>query len=251
VSWQPSPEILAAALAHAEACQPLESCGVVAGGEFVPIDNNATHIDAFNMDMRAYCRVEAERPVEAIVHSHVYGQPAASDADRAMCEAVGKPWLIVAWPLGTHSVIEPCGFRAPLVGRKWAHGSHDCFGLLRDAMKDYAGIDLPNFGRDWMWWDNGENIIESQFAEAGFVRVDDDWRHCDAIGMQIWPSKVVNHCGLFIAPDVMLHQLLGRASVREVYGGVYQMATVLHLRHRQLLEAPPPLPPGHPLWGKR
>ena len=250
MSWQPSQEILAAALAHAAACQPLESCGVVADDAFMAIPNKATHLDTFVMDMRAYCRIEKEHRIEAIVHSHVYGQPLASDADRAMCEAVGKPWLIVAWPLGTHATIEPCGWRAPLVGRKWAWGTHDCFGLIRDGIKDYAGIDLPDFSRDWMWWERGGDIIAEQFAEAGFVPVDDRWRHCDVMGMRIWPSKVVNHLGLFIAPDVMLHQLLGRASVREVYGGVYQMATVLHLRHRELLEAPPP-PPGHPLRGRR
>jgi proteasome lid subunit RPN8/RPN11 len=252
MTWAPTPEILAAALAHAEACQPLESCGVVADGEFVAIPNKATDLDTFVMDMRAFCRLEAEhQKIEAIVHSHVYGQPTASDADRAMCEAVGKPWLIVAWPLGTHAVIEPCGYRAPLVGRKWAWGTHDCFGLIRDGMHDYAGIDLPEFPRDWLWWERGENIIADQFAEAGFVPVDDGWRHCDVMGMRIWPSKVVNHLGLFLYPDVMLHQLLGRNSVREVYGGVYQSATLLHLRHRELLAAPPPIPADHPLWGKR
>jgi cell wall-associated NlpC family hydrolase len=158
---------------------------------------------------------------------------------------------IVSWPLGSHAVIEPCGWRAPLVGRKWAWGTHDCFGLVRDGIKDHAGIDIPDFGRDWMWWERGGDIIASQVAEAGFVPVDGEWRHCDVIGMRIWPAKVVNHLGLFLAPDVMLHQLFGRNSVREVYGGVYAMATVLHLRHRQLLEAPPPVPAGHPLWEVR
>lgn len=252
MTWAPSETVLAAAQAHAAACQPIESCGVVADGSFRPVPNKATQHDTFVMDMRCYLAIErAAQDVEAIVHSHVYGPPLASDADRAMCEVVGKPWLIVSWPTGQHAVIEPCGFRAPLVGRKWAWGTHDCFGLLRDGFFEYTGILLPDFNRDWLWWERGENIIADQFEDAGFVAVDDAWRHCDVICMRIWPSKVVNHVGLFLAPDVILHQLMGRNSVREVYGGVYLSATMLHLRHRDLLAAAPKPPPGHPLYGAR
>ncbi|MCA1404702.1 C40 family peptidase [Ensifer sp. IC3342] len=247
--WTATDTIIKAALAHAEACQPLESCGVVSGGEFIPIDNGATQFDTFVMDMKAYLKIEKAAGVEAIVHSHVYGPPLPSDADRAMCEATRKPWLIVSWPLGTYGVIEPTGWRAPLVGRKWAWGTHDCFGLIRDGIKDYAGIDIPDFDRQLLWWERGQDIITSQFKQAGFVEVTDRWQHCDVIGMQIWPSEVVNHLGLFLHPDLILHQMLGRLSVREVYGGLYQLATVLHLRHQTLIDHPPVLPPGYQPWG--
>ncbi|WP_051000115.1 C40 family peptidase [Sinorhizobium fredii] len=249
MSWAADKEIVKAALNHAEACQPLESCGVVADGGFLPITNRATQYDTFVMDMPAYLAVVKESGVEAIVHSHVYGPAIASEADKAMCEATGKPWLIVSWPLGTHAVIEPSGWRAPLVGRQWAWGTHDCFGLIRDGMHDFAGIDIPDFDRRWLWWERGEDIITRQFRDAGFVEVEDQWRHCDVIGMCIWPSKVVNHLGLFLHPDVILHQMLGRLSMREVYGGLYQLATVLHLRHSALLDAPPPRPPEYQAWG--
>jgi proteasome lid subunit RPN8/RPN11 len=250
MTWAATDKIIAAALKHAEACQPLESCGVVADGKFHPITNRATEYDTFVMDMREFLALAKKHEIEAIVHSHVYAPPLASDADRAMCEATGKPWLIVSWPLGTHAVIEPSGWRAPLIGRKWAWGTHDCFGLIRDGLKDYAGLEIPDFERRWLWWERGEDIIAEQFKGAGFVEVDDDWRHCDVIGMRIWPAKVVNHLGLFLHPDVMLHQMLGRLSAREVYGGVYQQATVLHLRHETLLDAPPPLPDDYQAWGR-
>jgi len=248
MTWKPKKPVVAAALQHAEACQPLESCGVIADGAFFPVTNRATDYDTFVMDMQEYLAVAKEHEIEAIVHSHVYAPPLASDADLAMCEATGKPWLIVSWPLGTHAVIEPSGWRAPLVGRTWAWGTHDCFGLIRDGLKDYAGLDLPDFERKWLWWERGEDIITDQFKDVGFVEVDDEWRHCDVIGMRIWPSEVVNHLGLFLHPDVMLHQMLGRLSVREVYGGVYKQATVLHLRHETLLDEPPKLPKDYEAW---
>ncbi|MDX0230238.1 hydrolase Nlp/P60 [Sinorhizobium meliloti] len=248
MTWEPEETAVKAALDHAAACQPLESCGVIAEGVFYPITNRATQFDTFVMDMKEYVTLSKEHRIDAIVHSHVYGPPLASDADRAMCEATGKPWLIVSWPLGTHAVIGPTGWRAPLVGRKWAWGTHDCFGLIRDGIKDYAGIEIPDFHREWLWWEKGLDIITQQFKDAGFTEVDGDWRHCDVIGMRIWPSKVVNHLGLFLHPDVMLHQMLGRLSVREVYGGVYRHATVLHLRHEQLVDHPVMLPQGYTPW---
>ena len=251
MTWVPTTSVVNAALDHAAKCQPLESCGVVADGVFYPVTNRATDFDAFVMDMKEYLAIAKDRGIEAIVHSHVYAPPLASEGDRAMCEATGKPWLIVSWPLGGHAVIEPCGYRAPLVGRQWAWGTHDCFGLIRDGIKDYAGIEIPDFSREWLWWERGDDIIVAQFEDAGFIAVEDDWQHCDVIAMRIWPSKVVNHLGLFLYPDVILHQMLGRLSVREVYGGVYQMATVLHLRYETLVGAPPPLPDDYPDWSAR
>ena len=240
MTFKPTPDQVAAALEHAAADNPLECCGVIAGGRYWPLKNTATERDAFVMDMRGFIEVEKQHKVEAIVHSHIYAQPVASDGDRAMCEKTGLPWLIVSWPLGNHLVIEPCGYRAPLIGRQWAWGTHDCYGLIRDGFQDYTGILLPDFPREWMWWKEGGDIIADQFAEAGFVRLPPDTphRHCDLIGMRLH-APVVNHLGLFLAPDILLHQLLGRLSVREPYGGVYLYATVLHLRHRQLIDEPP------------
>ena len=236
MTWRPTPEQIEAALMHAGACEPLESCGVIADGTYRPLKNTATRHDTFVMDMRGYLAVAATAKVEAVVHSHVHSQPIASEGDRAMCEKTGMPWLIVSWPLGVHAVIEPCGWRAPLIGREWAWGSHDCWGLIRDAMKDYAGLDLPDFQREWMWWNNGLDTINECYPKAGFIRMPPDTplQHCDMLGMKL-NAPIANHLGLFLEGGMLLHQLTGRLSVREPYGGIYQRATVLHLRHEKLM----------------
>lgn len=233
--FQPTNHQIAAALLHAADCEPLEACGVIADGQYFPLTNKATEHDAFVMDMRGFMAIKANHTIEAIVHSHVYLPPSPSDGDRAMCEKIGLPWLIVSWPLGRWEVLEPSGYRAPLVGRKWAWGTHDCFGLIRDGLHDHAGLDIPDFPRDWWWWNDGQNIIADQFEQAGFVRLPSGSRpkHCDVLGMRI-RSPVVNHLGLFLEPDVILHQMLGRLSVREVYGGFLAQVTELHLRHKSL-----------------
>lgn len=239
MTFTPSPIQLAAAMIHAAQSDPLESCGVITeDGVFHPLKNNATEHDTFVMDMRGYLEVAKQSPVRAIVHSHVYLPPSPSDGDKAMCEKTGLPWLIVSWPLGTWQVIEPNGYRAPLVGRQWAWGSHDCFGLIRDGFQEETGILIPDFDREWMWWKAGKNLIADQFEQAGFHRLPPGTRpkHCDVLGLRI-AAPVVNHLGLFLAPDHLLHQMLGRLSVRDIYGGFLADVTELHLRHTTLMEA--------------
>lgn len=235
--YSPPQTVIDAALDHARSEAPRECCGVVLGGTYHPMVNKALDDNLFQMDGQAYRALDASGAVEAIVHSHVYLQPIASDADRASCEATGKPWVIVSWPLGTYAVIEPSGFRAPLLGREWAWGVHDCFGLVRDGLAEYAGIHIPNFDRDWKFWTDARNdLIERQFEDAGFARLAPGSKpqQCDVLGMRVH-GKVVNHLALFLEPDRILHQMSGRQSTVDVYGGTYQQLTELHLRHRQLM----------------
>lgn len=240
----PTDTQIAAALKHAEQAQPMESCGVIAGGEYIPLVNQSTEVGAFAMDMHGFRDVAKAHKVEAVVHSHVYLPAIASDVDLTMCEVTDLPWLIVSWPTGKWAVIEPHGYRAPLVGRQWAWRSHDCFALIRDGFEAYTGIQLPDFDRDWMFWRQGQNLIGDHYREAGFVEMPQDTppQHCDVLGMRM-ASPVINHLGLFLADPlsggVLLHQLHNRLSIREVYGGTYRQATELHLRHQKFLEVAP------------
>jgi proteasome lid subunit RPN8/RPN11 len=234
--FQPSNLNIASAMAHAGQCDPLECCGVIGtDGQYYPLKNTATEFDTFVMDMAGYLEVVKQTPAAAIVHSHVWLPPIPSDGDKAMCEKTGLPWLIISWPTGNWQVIHPNGFRAPLVGRKWAWGTHDCYGLIRDGMAEEAQIAIPDFPREWLWWKDGGDIIAKQFKQAGFHQLPPGTppKHCDVLGMRI-RSKVVNHLGLFLDPDVILHQMMGQLSVREVYGGFLADATELHLRHSKL-----------------
>jgi proteasome lid subunit RPN8/RPN11 len=244
---KPTDEQIAAMFKHAEEVQPLECCGVIADGEYVRLANQATEHDTFAMDMRGFRDVAKAHKIEAVVHSHVYLPPLASDADLSACEATNLPWVIISWPLGTWGVIEPHGYRAPLVGRQWAWGVHDCFALIRDGFEAYAGIRIPDFERDWMFWRRGENLIVEHYKDAGFVQMPPDTppQHCDVMGMRVG-APIINHLGLYLVDPasgtggVLLHQLMHRLSIREVYGGTYLRATELHLRHENFLERAPP-----------
>ncbi|HMF68440.1 MAG TPA: NlpC/P60 family protein [Phyllobacterium sp.] len=238
--FEPTRDHLDYAFAWGHHCVPCESCGVIAGGEFFPVKNLIDdRPDAFLMDPVEYARISSERRIEAIVHSHLLSPPAASEQDRVACENLGLPFLIVSLATGTHTVIEPTGYRAPLVGRQWGYGTHDCWSLVRDALRDYGGIETPDFSRNqWQWWQKGEDLIVERWKAAGFhcIQQGSQPQHLDVFGMQI-QAPVVNHLGIFLAPDMILHQMQDKLSTREIYGGVYQKATVLHLRHERMIDA--------------
>lgn len=241
--WAPSQAILDAALAHAERDQPRECCGLVIDGAYRPMRNVSPEpTGAFLIDSRDMLDVLQAGGVEAVVHSHVFLPPLASEADRTACEASGLPWLIVSWPNLTHAVIEPSGFRAPLIGRMWAWRVHDCYALVRDGLSDYAGIVLPDIDRQWEFWNQPDrDFVREMFPPLGFVELPPEapLQQCDFLVMKIH-AKHPNHLAMFLAPDRILHQMSRRYSVVEMYGGVYQQLTALRLRHRYLMEGMTP-----------
>jgi proteasome lid subunit RPN8/RPN11 len=252
MTWKPTDEIIHAALAHAEKSKPAESCGVVIDGRYVEIQNRATDRDAFAMDRHEFLAACKSGHLDAVVHSHVYSPPIASQGDLTMCEMTGVPWLIVNWPVGNLSVIEPCGYVAPLVGRQWCFGSLDCWGMARDAFKAFTGKTIPDFPREWEWWRHGQNLIVENVAAAGFINLGGDAqpRHCDMIVMQI-RSEVPNHVAIYLEPDgIMLHHLQGQLSVRETYGGFFRKATRFIARHEDFMAQMPPLhdPKDRSIW---
>lgn len=237
--WQPTSDIIAEIVEHAGRRAPLEACGVIIdNGVVVEVENTATDKHAFVMDARQYADAIRGRTLQAIWHSHVYLPPKPSEGDRTMCERGGVPWLIVSYPTAAYEVIEPCGYLAPLVGRTWCWGAHDCYALVRDAHRQLGGHELRDYPREWLWWEHGQNILVDQFDDAGFVCLPQgtDPKTLDVMLIQI-RGAVPNHCGVYLDEmgGVLLHHLMDRPSMRERYAGFYHRHTTHHLRHRSRL----------------
>ena len=229
-------------LAHAIADYPREACGLVAGGVYYPCRNMAhpDSKDAFQISGEQWAQIEDIAPIEAVFHSHPDWISAPSEADKASCEQSGVPWFIVSirdrkadgW-----SEIKPRGYEAPLVGRAFVHGVHDCLAIVLDYYKRELGIDLGSYDRKDNWWNEGGNLYLENLPAAGFVKVSAPLNG-DIILMQI-RSPVPNHAGIFLADGVIkcepehyavqnsiLHHMHGRESKRDIYGGYWAESTV-------------------------
>jgi proteasome lid subunit RPN8/RPN11 len=93
---------------HAADQAPLEACGVVVNGQYVPCRNIAVEPEQdFILNPVDYARAALSGKIEAIVHSHPKGG-SASKADRAACQYTKLPWHIFSMPDKKWSTINLC-----------------------------------------------------------------------------------------------------------------------------------------------
>lgn len=232
-------ELLIEIRAHAAACAPLESCGllvIIKGREkYFPCRNLATGADHFQIHPEDYAEAEEAGDIVKVVHSHVYIAPIPSQADLVGCEASGMPWLIVNHPVGHVHEFAPSNYKAPLIGRVFSHGVLDCYTLIRDYYLEELKIEIPNFERADNWWLTNQDLYRSNFAKAGFVQIEEaDLRQHDVVLMQLSANKT-NHGGVYLGGGIILHHPMNRLSGRDQYGGFWKKITTHYLRHQQCL----------------
>lgn len=257
-----SKKLLAVAQQHANAEFPNEVCGLVIKDnqgkrQYIACRNEAkTKSEHFIINTEDYCKAEDNGEILAIVHSHPNASSKASMADRVNCEFSELPWLILTSPdIGYEWIIPNKNpnkkFKAPLLGREFAHGSLDCWALCRDFYYREWGLELPNYQRTDGWWEQGEkpSLYEQLYKEAGFYKVDKDHlQRGDMLVMQIGKAAHPNHAAIylgdnpyFISEDtpkvignsLFIHHMYGRISERAIYGADWKERTIFVLRHKK------------------
>ncbi|MDO7202853.1 C40 family peptidase [Acinetobacter baumannii] len=239
-----------AIMAHADECYPLECCGVIVDKQYIACRNIAEQSDQFEIHPEDLASAEDQGEILAYVHSHPDGTTKASELDLIQIELHQKPWVICSYPDLDFQVYEPFGYRAPLVGRNYIHHYQDCYALVRDFYDRELGIKLPDFERKDGWWEDKDHpsILIDNFPKAGFYEVDTP-QYGDMLICRVPRTEHPNHCIIWLGDNAMLksedtepcigntlilHQLHGRKSIREIYGPQWSTRTVKILRHRDV-----------------
>ena len=232
-----SPSMRADIFQHARACAsmspPQEAAGVIAydssrkHSRYIACANAATRPQREFRIRRAELNKHA--PIVAIVHSHPGGPAYPSCHDMQQQIATDLPWLIaVVATAGRPHISEEIviwGDAAPDLDMTagYRHGVSDCYSLIRGWYGRMAGLCLPDFARDWEWWQVGGDLYRQYFAEAGFRQLhpaDYGGGDSESFAPQVGDiflaslrSPVPNHAGIYVGDGLILHHLAGRKPV--------------------------------------
>jgi proteasome lid subunit RPN8/RPN11 len=196
---------------------PNEACGFITEDNFVPMVNIARDkINHFQIDPKEFIRYNKQ--IKAIVHSHA-DYPHLSKDDMESQIRSNLPWGVVFVEKGGVRDTVFFGDQIPpyeLLERPFVHGVFDCYGLVRDYYRTKGKI-LPIYPRDNLWWEKEPSMFLDNFIETGFKEIDiKQLKVGDVVLMKIF-APVVNHCGIYLGNDTILHHLYGRLSMRDSF----------------------------------
>lgn len=214
-----SPGALLAFREHAITEYPRECIGYLSNPyTYNPLRNMAedarTHAVA---DHRLVSRLLYEGGITALLHSHPDGPDCPSELDMATQTEMDIPFIICSTN-GT-ATTEPFAWgddledRSPLEGRGFRHGVTDCYALIRSYWLRERGILLPDFPRNWEWWNDGtpgeKDLYGRHFRDAGFREIEKPEVQPGDVWLAAIRSRVPNHAGVVLPHGLALHHPSG------------------------------------------
>jgi proteasome lid subunit RPN8/RPN11 len=204
-------DIAEAAYTHAIEAYPKEAAGVVEGDAYVPLDNlSVTPGDDVMLSDDDLVRVAK---AEVFFHSHPSGHGCPSQHDMIYQQQLGIPFVTMTVPLYDVWAFGDQLARAPIIGRGFRHGVHDCYSLIRDWYAE-AGVELPEGPRGWEWWSKGQDLYRDNFERAGFDRIApaEAVRRGDLL-LFSFNYNVPMHGAIVIDEQLLLHHAAGARAV--------------------------------------
>ncbi len=227
--------------AHALTDFPREACGLVIEEDGVEIIQPTPNLaekptDWFSISPELYLTAFRSGKLRAYYHSHPKNDERFSEADKAVAEKLKLPLYVYSVVTDVLALYTPNGYVAPLEGRNFELGTHDCAGLVLDYFQQRLKITLSNLSRTGRFVADGIPNILDYCRENNLKLVSGPPKKHDIVLMRIGRSKMhCNHAGVMLDEKVMLHQLMNQRSGKAVYGGYWAGATRHILRHQTLL----------------
>jgi len=205
-----------AAKAHTADAYPNEAAGIVVGGAYERLENlSQTPDHDIALDDEALLRVAT---AEVFFHSHPDGIGCPSESDMRYQAQLAIPFVVMVWPLYDVFWWVDELAPAPLLGRGFRHGVHDCYSLLRDYYATVRETPLIDQPRGWNWWDDrtgtGQDLYRDYFDKAGFrkIPVSEATEPGDGL-MMAFNYKVPMHGMVVWDRDMLLHHPAGMRPV--------------------------------------
>lgn len=235
-----NPEALATAQHQARKSFPQVICGAIINGAFVPLRNAAadpTKTFAFLPEDLDY--LQRARP-SAVAFSRTDGQITPHESDMRLQQLLGVPFALI--PANGVSDFDVVAWGdalpiAPLEGRRFIYGVHDCFNLVRDTLRSgiegmaangfyewsFAPVALPQVAYEENW-EGRHDHYSANLQRAGFYRIKREQVRVGDCFLMSLASNKLNHAGIVVGEDRILHHKPGRLSAAEPMGLYYRGA---------------------------
>lgn len=206
-----------AAIRHAKEEFPNESCGAIISGKYVRFKNAAEDTsNTFLIQDSHFARAYVSGSVDCVIHSHNNYDKASKEDQQQQLELdvpfgiinmdINRPKHVVFW--GDTLPIEP------LEGRQFFYGVWDCYSLVRDYIRLNTEYTPPNPARDWDFWNKGVSMFEGHIEQGtayDFIDIKDAGPG-DVLLYSIHHRKYINHCGILIENDRVIHHVPNQPS---------------------------------------
>jgi proteasome lid subunit RPN8/RPN11 len=207
-------DVAEAAYNHAASVYPQEAAGIVEGGTYVPLANRSTTPgEDVRLSDDELIRVAQ---AEVFFHSHPDALGVPSEHDMIYQRQLGIPFVVMCLPTYDCFAWGDTLQRAPLIGRGFRHGVHDCYSLVRDWYAE-AGVQLPEWPRGWEWWSEvggKKNFYKDNFEALGFVEIPVGEATQKGDGLLFaFNFTTPMHAGVIIDRDLMIHHASGAKAV--------------------------------------
>ena len=231
LNWQKSAE------KHSKECYPEEACGLIyifkGKTKYKPCKNiSISPKETFIIDPTEYAEVFDKAEIVGVFHSHPIQQPYPTPADKAICEKYKYKWYIYSVDFNKWHSFEPSGYKAPLVGREYVFGIHDCWSLIRDYFET-INIKLRDWDRPINPQDFCDNpYFENCFEKTGFreLKPEESLKENDCLLLSL-NSTGLNHVGVLLKNQMILHHIEGRLSSKDFYGEWLMKCTGKRVRY--------------------
>jgi proteasome lid subunit RPN8/RPN11 len=206
-------EVAEAAYNHAAEVYPHEAAGIVERGAYVRLDNRSTTPgEDVKLSDEELVRVAQ---AEVFFHSHPDAPGVPSEHDMVYQKQLGVPFVVMCLPIYDCFAWGDTLARAPIMGRGFRHGVHDCYSLVRDWYREAGIVDLDEWPRGWEWWTRaGQNLYRDNFEATGFqqIPVSEATQRGDGL-LFAFNYKVPMHAALVVDKDLLLHHASGSRAV--------------------------------------
>ena len=121
-------------------------------------------------------------------------------------QASGRPMLLMN--CGPYYCDVPFEFGdqlpiAPLIGRAFRHGVHDCWSLCRDYYRKQEVV-LKDYPRDWGWWKHDDIVFSG--AKTDLKNVDDrSMEEGDIVLWSVSQNSKTAHTSVYMGENRILH----------------------------------------------